>query len=42
MNKEQKYKEPLELDKPVVEDELIAYQRSLFELQEVYIRGIIV
>ncbi len=30
MKKEKKYKEPLELDKPVVEDNLIAYQRNLF------------
>lgn len=31
MKKVKKYKEPLELDNPVVEDESIAYQRSLFE-----------
>lgn len=37
MKKAQKYKEQLELDNPVVEDELIAYQRSLFEPQAVHV-----
>ena len=31
MKKEKKYIEPLELNKPIVEDELIAYQKSLFD-----------